>query len=61
MNFIISKELGDAVLSYLGSRPYVEVSELISQMIQLKEAPEAPKAAKNITPEILDEVLDGNK
>jgi len=36
-NFEISKELGDKVLAYLGSRPAAEVFELIIGMTSLKE------------------------
>ena len=66
MNFILSKELGDAVLAYLSSRPYAEVSGLIAELMKIEEAPKPcvckdakPAAKKPIIPanvEVLDEV-----
>ncbi len=39
MNYIITQEQLQAMLNYLGSRPYVEVIKLIQTLGQLQPAP----------------------
>jgi|TARA_R100000458_G_C8090228_1_gene121246 hypothetical protein len=39
MNYIITQEQLQAVLNYLGSRPYVEVIKVINLLGQLQPAP----------------------
>ena len=39
MNFIISKETLQALLNYLGNRPYIDVSKLINALTNLKQLP----------------------
>ena len=38
MNYILPKEQLQAILTYLSSRPYIEVAKLISTLGQLKLA-----------------------
>ena len=39
MNYLISKGDVQLLLNYLGSKPYIEVSKLISIIAQLKSLP----------------------
>tara|TARA_R110002124_G_C8624614_1_gene486695 strand:- start:175 stop:336 length:162 start_codon:yes stop_codon:yes gene_type:complete len=43
MKYIITQEQLQAVLNYLGSRPYVEVLKLINLLGQLQPAPAESK------------------
>ena len=60
--FIISEELAQAILNFLGSRPYVEVHKLVPGLLALEVLPgsevvneEAPavEATEAVTPEIV--------
>ena len=46
-NINLSVQVVNAVLSYLGSRPYVEVSSLITAIQKEAEAQTKPEEAKN--------------
>ena len=39
MNYIITQEQLQAILNYLGSRPYIEVIKLIQTLGQLQPSP----------------------
>lgn len=57
MNFIISKELGDAILAYLIKQPYHEVVDIVEKLRSLPSAnivqqPEVPATSQQSeTPE----------
>ena len=36
MNYVLTKEQLQALLNYLGTRPYIEVAKLIATLSQLK-------------------------
>ena len=38
MNYTLTQEQLQAILNYLGTRPYIEVAKLISTLSQLKPA-----------------------
>jgi hypothetical protein len=46
---IISAELANAILNYLGGQPYKDVAAMISALMQLKEVP-APIERKTEAP-----------
>jgi len=46
---ILSTELVNAILQYLGSRPFVEVSNLINGIQQEAQAQAAPAAPADVT------------
>ena len=37
MSYILNKELGQAILNYLGSQPYAQVAGFIQQIQQMEE------------------------
>jgi len=39
MNFIIKQELAQAILNYLQTKPYAEVSGLIAELVKMEQFP----------------------
>jgi hypothetical protein len=48
--FLLPEQLGNALLNYLGKRPYVEVAAFVVALSQLEEAGNAPKVPLKIVP-----------
>jgi hypothetical protein len=42
--YAVPEQLVNAVLQYLGSKPYIEVAQLIGALGQIQEVPPAPLA-----------------
>lgn len=45
MSYLMSKELGQAVLNYLGTQPYVQVASMVQGMTQMGEIDDAEFSA----------------
>lgn len=56
-SWTLSVKVVDAIFTYLGSRPYLEVAHLIAEVGNELKAQEAASQASSVVPPALDPVL----
>lgn len=55
--YLISQELAQKILTYLGTKPFVEVHQLVPGLLSLEELPttgETNEAQEAVTPEVVE-------